>query len=281
MGAGTALEHLANELDVHLSREYDDPPEVEVQASNLHRPAVAQAGEHAFMIVSRPDEGDQSQDHIGIPHIKGALYGFHHAVIEGESQLCAYISQHQPALKMRAGIYLPLFSVPLESSDIRFASERKADIKQRLGGYILEHDAEHAERMNGVIKKMLTMLDDTKLPIKDRLLMSGRSFEVLLHLNNGSIADPFADTLFDAIRDALRLSERVSLATHAYRIITSTPAVRSFVQQGDAEFKGVQPQLELIGESKRRMLGLSFFYNDQSIQVPVHQVHALEHTDVL
>jgi hypothetical protein len=53
------------------------------------------------------------------------------------------------------------------------------------------------------------------------------------------------------------------------------------VQQGDAEFKGVQPQLELIGESKRRMLGLSFFYNDQSIQVPVHQVHALEHTDVL
>lgn len=273
-----ALDHLANELDDHVSQLFDSGPEMEVQASTLHGPRLVHINDDTYQVNSHPSDLDGDAALLGSHVITGKLYGFHHAKVEGVSQLCVYVQRDEKPVKLRAGIYMPLWSVPIEGAEIHFSHEKETELLRKLGGFVTALANEQSISVNETLKTLLATLDNSRLTVVDRLRQSETILATLLREEQPS--EQFSDTVLDIISYKLQLGTLHSVHALSHRIITSTQSVKSFNRGGEKEFHGVTPQLAMIGESINRSLALLFHDGDNAVQVPVRTTKAIRRIEL-
>lgn len=273
-----ALDHLANELDDHVSQLFDAGPELEVQASTLHGPQLMRINGDNYQINSSPSDLEGDAALLGLHTVTGKLYGFHHAKVDDVSQLCVYVQRDEKPVKLRAGIYMPLWSVPVEGAEIHFAQEKETELLRKLGGFVTALTNERSIPVNAILKELLGVLDNSRLTVVDRLRQSETMLVTLLH--EEGLSEYFSDTALDIISHKLQLGVPLSVHASSHRIVTSTPSVKSFNRGGEKEFHGVVPQLEMMGESINRSLGLFFYNEDKAVQVPVRTIKAIRRIEL-
>lgn|GEM_PF-2535300 len=267
-----AIDDLANELERYMTHAFETAPELAIVTRDAYRTRRV-LGQHvlAHLIESEPLPLEGDAELYGEHTLHATLYGFYRDT--EQSTLRVYVSDSSEARQLPGGVYTPLISVGVEGSDIQFAEasaeEKIRDLKARLYEQLEEWTPASGE----LIRDFLAVIDQSN---KTKVHILHEVSPLITQLTNQKeISLHVIDTLTEIIKLTLRLDTPQDIEVSLYRkvLATSPPAYK--LQKGPEVFRGVVPQLGLVGESERQSLGLFFLKDETAFQVPAQFVRRI------
>lgn len=276
-----ALLFLAERLDTIVDADFPEYPEVEAHTSIVYRPAIYRHAEHAYEFRAEAPSPDGDVAVFGEHVVSGRLYGFHQSVVEGKPGIYAYIARDEPPIRTLAGLYTPLWSVPVDEGSIEFRSvlqkNREVELKRDIGGFISALPEENARYLNDQIMRLVDTLGNEKVAYIERIREVARHATFLLK------DDHFEQRLLDAVLDLialkLNLADPIDLQAYRHRIITADMSIQAFQLGGPRSFHNVIATPCFIGETMNKRLGLAFYDEKDVVQVPVDMIENIHHSD--
>lgn len=274
-----ALSSLAQELESTVAERYETPPLVVATSSQVYYPITEQRGGLIYVSTTRRLPLDGDAELFGVHEIEGQLYGFAVYPKRDQEELVAYLRRSEPAVRTRAGIHVPLWSVPVSDSDIQLAEtlrqNEEDELVRRLGGWVLSLENPAArDAANVILRGFLRDIRDRRLPAAEVLLRVENCISELRRVEQGGAV---LEQVFDLAAFRLNFHKGVALSVRSHRIMSSTETVRGYTPAGAHAFSDVIPQFTLMGESLRPIVGLTFHDETNVIQVGLHDVERLIH----
>lgn len=270
-----AIDHLADELEEHARGMFETLPSVTVVSDDVYymKEMKSEGLGQSVVIEPLPFTGDAEV--LKMHTIIGHLYGFH----QGErGDIRAYISGNEGIRKTMGGIYIPLLSVGVETSDIKLTETVIENELERIGQEIKRLIKGHDKDVVNEVLEVLGQANDTLISTTKKLhnlspVMAsiGRRPETSAQL---------IDTLLEYIKYRLKLSMPHIINATAYReVITKRPTPAYVPHKEPKQFFDVITELGLIGESANRSLGLLFINDDKAVQIPVQYITSMYHKE--
>lgn len=268
----SSVEHLSDELEAYISDVFESMPAVTVVSSDIEytRKLERRGSEHVLDISGLPFTGDAEllQAHT----IEGLLYGFH----KGQNDdLRAYVSLNEGVRKLNGGIYTPLLSVNVEHSDITFTEMSAEEELEEIGARITEMLSDYGAEVKNVVSNLLNRINQPATVAAKKLHEISPILAEIARYEN--TVPHFVDTILEYVKYRLKLSQPQDISTSSYREVMTEFYVTSFKPRKEPTiFRGITPEVGLIGESANRSLALMFIHNDKALQIPVQYITSLE-----
>jgi hypothetical protein len=265
-----AMDGLVEELENYTSATFGVLPELLIVSRDVHH-TVHVGGEGSSVLIESgplPLEGDAAlyDEHT----IRRYLYGFHQGE---EHDLRVYVSTPEDPVQMMGGVYIPLISISVENSEIRFAESIIADRITELVTYITEQLDNYSPEINQLVRNLIRQLKDNETSPVKQLQSSSFLIAGISRLNEVSV--PFLDAILEAIKLKLNLDTPHDIKTSAYREVITERPTASYKARPGKSFFGIMPELGLIGETGNKGIGLFFLEEDTAIQIPVQYITGL------
>lgn len=270
-----AIEHLADELEGHMSMVFETLPSVTIESNDVYYTKdIRPLGEGRTIDVGPlPFTGDAEL--LKIHAITGHLYGFH---MGDQGDIRAHVSLNERAYKMMGGVYTPLLSVGVETSDIKLTQTIAASELERIGNEIKMLLEQHSKATSADVLELLQLASAPESATAKKL---HNISPVIARIARQPDASPqLIDALFEYIRYRLRLSLPHGISATSYReVITTDPIPAYRPRKEPKHFVDVVPELGLIGESANRSLGLLFISDEKAVQIPVQYITSIYHSE--
>lgn len=272
----SAIDHLVGALDEHALRAFEAPPRVVVTSPDVLCSGAIQHTEQGFMIpvkqlTLKADDAALFGEHT----LKGVFAGFHKGQ---QHEVRAYVSVGDPRQRLATGVYEPFYSVPVDAATIQFEelviSERKKTLTDSINTVL--RDCRELTRIEVRRIKEATVV--TSLTSRERLQLLQDSESTLSSIAKDPAASYIlSDALLEWIALHLDLESGLDIEASEHRRLISKNGFKDVRQT--AQFRGVQAQLNLHGETVGKRLGFMFEQGDQAIIVPIQSIKALHNTD--
>lgn len=263
-----AVDHLAEELEYHVTDAFDRLPDITVTAEDVMytKRIDIQADKIFVQVAPVPLEGDAAL--YGEHTIQGRLFGFY---CDPDGELRVYVSIGDLPRQLPGGIYTPLLSVSLEDAEIRLSEVSVAEKRDELKTYIAEQSHGYSQETRTLITVLYDIVDQKQCGV----ILSLQSCSPLIAdiARQKEVSPQTVDALLELVNLSLDLGGMHTIQASSYReVITVRPIPSYKAQAGPVEFTNVSPELGLIGETASRGLGLFFIHNDSAVQIPVQYI---------
>jgi len=261
-----SLQELINILEVRIIQYFGSSPELVVSAADVvHTEPIQQEGS-TYVIKTAPVA---LEDEVYGKHdFQGRFQGFH---IGDKGEIRVYVSGSEEAQKLKGGIYIPLYSVRLNDSQISLTEYNHKRRLEDIDEYIMMHLEQVSEPGMVLINALKEVLKDSDRGVARRLHDSS---QLLVGLERQEqLAESFMDALIEMIQLTLRLDVPLNISASAYReVLSARPS--AYRNRPEARvFEKIIPTLGLTGDSQYRSLSLLFFYEETgAIQIPVNYI---------
>lgn len=284
-----AIDHFIEELERYVTERFDGTlPELTVVSPDV----IQTIGLHALNATdvriengARPFRGDDAL--LKTHTLKGKLFGFHRGVAH---DLRAYIENDQPPQALPGGIYNGYYSVSVQDSEIRLSEELHIEEADRHNEHLDQLLSECDARVSQLYGALLR-----ELPPRHQMPGEYRSATHILQQCSAILAEieahpdvrpQLTDALLDYMTFILSLDAPRTIDVLDHRIIISSSG---YDRGGPAVFEDVELRLCMMGETRRRMLGVFFSAEQEErkagrlpksyhriIQVPVQSIKSIK-----
>ncbi|HWT39940.1 MAG TPA: hypothetical protein VN081_01530 [Dongiaceae bacterium] len=257
-----AVGYLANELEGFVTSTFEGKtPEVIVTAAEvMYTKAISGTGSfHTIESDLLPFTGDASV--LGAHTLKGQLFGFYQD--EESHDLRAYITSPEEPYRYRGGMYWPLYSVAVDSAEIKLAEASTTSILNDIEADIQRRLVPYSDEIKRPVLKIMSLLKSKEMSTKKLHDAMSHIVEIVGH---PEVSQQVVDSLLEMMRLELRFDSPHTIHADIYR----TPISRGYIpQKGPKIFEGVMAIPDLIGETMQKYLALSFTYEENHEQIPV------------
>ncbi len=266
------IEILSEQLNNYIDSRFEVPPEVTVVSTDItHTSSVTPNPEHqgVYEITSGPMPYELVEQH----DIKGILYGFHRGV---KNDLRVFIKDKEQIVT-EGGIYIPLLSVSVQSSEIKFTAFTAAEQLQALGAYITEHINKYGPEASAQVSTLLKGITKDGETALHKLQFNSYIMNEID--SNPLVPQQFVDTLLEYVRLKLKLTMPHDIQTFSHRVAKKGRYVNSYNLEPGALLESVVPELGFIVESGQKSLGLFFLHNERAIEISVQKIGSMHRSE--
>lgn len=266
-----AIDHLAEELEQHVTSVFESLPELSIIAQDVHYTKRIRQQNGTFVIDTAPLPLQGDAEVFGEHNFQATYRAFHRGV---NDDLRVYVDVGDSPRHLMGGIYTPLLSVAVEGSTIALTETK---IAARVGER-REYIANQSKEYSVETKTLIALLDDLiDSQTAGRTMTLQACSAIIAQISRQKEVTPqVIDALMEVMTLQIELDEPNDIHTSAHReVITVQPIPAYKAKAGPTHFKRVVPELGLIGETANRGLGLFFLYNDAAVQVPVQYITSL------
>jgi hypothetical protein len=270
-----AIDYLAEELEAYATNVFmGGAPELAITSRDVYYTREINGQGSARLIEMSPLPLNGDAELYGEHTIQGRLYGFHRG--EG-NDIRTYVEIGDGVRQFMGGVYTPLLSVGVEGSEIRLAEYSTIEKLEELGEYINEQLKHYTSGSKMLVAELLRGLNEKKEVAVKRLHDSSPVIAGIARQEE--VTPQFIEALMEIIKLKLKLDTPHDIQTTLYReVITEWPTASYKAQKGPVTFNDIVPQLDLIGESANKGLGLFFLNNDKAVQIPVQYITSIYKT---
>lgn len=265
-----AVDFLVEKLERFITQNFDELPELTIRARDIRRTNMISKREPGtFIIRSGVLPLDAIDEEVFGSHtVTGALYKFYRG---DDDDLRMYVSGVDMPIDMPGGIYTPLLSIGVEDADIRLMTHEAAEQFEEVMAYINDSLAEYDQPIKDLVTVLTTTLNNPNQTITRKL---HNSSPIVAEIERRiTPASHIIDALLTVIFVKLDLLSPQNISASQYHLPFTEYPKPAYTRKGAAVFSGVTPQLELIGETDNKELGLFFLDGSQrAIKIPVRYI---------
>lgn len=264
-----AIEFLAEELEHHVTESFDSLPELVITSPDICYTRSIDMQPERVMIEMAPLPFDGDAKLFGEHTLSGRLYGFHQDTVNGG--LRVYVSIGDAPRQLTGGIYTPLLSVDLATSDIKLAevsfNERLHDIK----GYVLEQSESYSEETKMLINVLCNVIEQQ---VGGPALTLQAASPLMVAIAKKQETTPqVIDALLEMTTVCLKLDQAHTLEASSYREVLTDNTVKSYKPQtGPIQFERIVTKPVLIGDTASRGIGLFLVQDATGYEIPVQYI---------